>query len=148
MTRADDSAVADFANMLRLDGRTYVVMGAGMGMGRQAAHTLVQNGARIVCVDVDDDRAHDIASEVGNDAVPWVGDMTKREGVKKLFDDAGQIFGGKLNGFVDIVGMAQFTDLTEISDELWEWHFDMNLRHAWLAMQYAAPLIKANGAAR
>jgi len=28
---------------------------------------------------------------------------------------------------------------------LWEWHFDMNLRHGWLAMQYAAPLIKANG---
>lgn len=145
MTRADDSPVADFANMLRLDGRTYVVIGAGQGMGRQAAHALVQNGARIVCVDVDEDRANDIATEVGNDAVPWVGDVTKREGVKRLFDDAGEVFGGKLNGFVDIVGMAQYSNLTEITDDLWEWHFDMNLRHGWLAMQYAAPLIKANG---
>ena len=122
MTRADDSPVADFANMLRLDGRTYVVIGAGQGMGRQAAHALVQNGARIVCVDVDEDRANDIATEVGNDAVPWVGDVTKRDGVKRLFDDAGKVFGGKLNGFVDIVGMAQYSDLTEITDELWDWH--------------------------
>jgi NAD(P)-dependent dehydrogenase (short-subunit alcohol dehydrogenase family) len=145
MTRADDSPVADFANMMRLDGRTYVVIGAGQGMGRQAAHALVQNGARVVCADVDEDRANDIATEVGNDAVPWVGDVTTRDSVKRLFDDAGKVFGGKLNGFVDIVGIAQYGDLTEIADDLWDRQFDVNLRHGWLAMQYAAPLIKANG---
>jgi NAD(P)-dependent dehydrogenase (short-subunit alcohol dehydrogenase family) len=145
MTRADDSPVADFANMLRLDGRTYVVIGAGQGMGtpggacagaKRRSYRLRRRGRG---------RANDIATEVGNDAVPWVGDVTKRDGVKRLFADAGKVFGGKLNGFVDIVGMAQYSNLTEITDDLWEWHFDMNLRHGWLAMQYAAPLIKANG---
>ena len=53
MTRADDSAVPDYAGMLRLDGRKYVVIGAGQGMGRQAAHALAANGAQVHCVDVD-----------------------------------------------------------------------------------------------
>jgi NAD(P)-dependent dehydrogenase (short-subunit alcohol dehydrogenase family) len=137
--------VADFANLVRLDNRTYVVIGAGQGMGRQAAHALAQNGARIVCVDVDADRAQDIATEVGNDAVAWVGDVTMRESVARLFDDTSKVFGGKLDGFVDIVGIAQYGDLIEIDDDLWDRQFDVNLRHGWLAMQHAAPLIKANG---
>jgi NAD(P)-dependent dehydrogenase (short-subunit alcohol dehydrogenase family) len=41
--------------------------------------------------------------------------------------------------------MAQYSDLETTSDELWDWHFDMCLRHAWMAMQYASPLLKANG---
>jgi NAD(P)-dependent dehydrogenase (short-subunit alcohol dehydrogenase family) len=114
-------------------------------MGRQAAHALAQNGARIVCVDVEEERANDIAREVGHDAVPWVGDVTTRDSVERLFDDAGKVFGGKLDGFVDIVGIAQYGDLTQITDDLWDRQFDVNLRHGWMAMQYAAPLIKANG---
>ena len=73
MTRADDSQVPDYAGMLRLDGRKYVVIGAGQGMGRQAAHALAANGAQVLCVDLEKDRADDIADELGNGAVPWVG---------------------------------------------------------------------------
>jgi NAD(P)-dependent dehydrogenase (short-subunit alcohol dehydrogenase family) len=145
MTRADDTPIADYANILCLEGRQYVVIGAGQGMGRQAAHALVQNGARIVCVDVEAERAEDIARECGNDSIAWVGDVTDRASVKRLFADVGDAFGGKLDGFIDIVGMAQYSDIVEISDELWDWHFDMNLRQAWLAIQYAAPLLEANG---
>lgn len=145
MTRADSSPIADYARMLRLDGRRYVVIGAGLGMGRQMAHALVQNGARIVCVDVERERAEDVAKECGNDSIPWVGDATDRATVKRLFDEVGATFGGRLDGFVDIVGMARYATTLELTDDLWSWHFENNLRHAWLAMQYAAPLIAANG---
>ena len=40
VTRTDDSPVPDYASLLRLDGRRFVVLGAGQGIGRQAAHTL------------------------------------------------------------------------------------------------------------
>lgn len=144
MTRADDSSVPDYAGMLRLDGRKYVLIGAGQGMGRQAAHALAANGAQVLCVDVEKDRADDIAEEIGNGALPWVGDVTTREGAQRLFEDAASQLGG-LDGVVDIVGMAQYADITELTDELWDWHFNICLRHAWMAMQYAAPLLRANG---
>ena len=61
----DTTAVPDYANLLRLDGRGFVVMGAGQGMGRQTAHALSQQGARVVCVDIEADRAEAVAAEIG-----------------------------------------------------------------------------------
>lgn len=145
MTRADASPIPDYANMLRLDGRRYVVIGSGQGMGRQIAHALVQNGARIVCVDRERERCEDIARECGNDSIAWPGDATDRESMKRLFSDVGDAFDGKLDGVVDIVGQAQYARLDELTDELWDWHFDANLRHAWLTIQHATPLLEANG---
>jgi NAD(P)-dependent dehydrogenase (short-subunit alcohol dehydrogenase family) len=135
MTRLDDSPVPDYANRLRLDGRRFVCIGAGQGIGRQTAHALTANGARLMCVDVDPDLADDIAKEVGG--IAWSGDATKRDDVKRMFDNAVTEMGG-VDGFVDIVGISRFIDLVDVTDEEWNWHFDMSLRHAFLAMQYGA----------
>ena len=69
MTRLDDTPVPDYANRLRLDGRRFVVIGAGQGIGRQTSHALAANGARLLTADVDPDLAADIAGEVGG--VAW-----------------------------------------------------------------------------
>jgi enoyl-[acyl-carrier-protein] reductase (NADH) len=135
MTRLDDSPVPDYANRLRLDGRRFVCIGSGQGNGRQAAHALAANGARLLCVDVDPDLADDIAGEVGG--IAWSGDATKREDVARMFDDAASELGG-VDGVVDIVGISRFTDLLDLTDDDWNWHFDMSIRHAFLAMQYGA----------
>jgi hypothetical protein len=48
MTAASDTtAVPDYASLLRLDGARFLVLGAGQGIGRQTAHALVANGARV-----------------------------------------------------------------------------------------------------
>jgi NAD(P)-dependent dehydrogenase (short-subunit alcohol dehydrogenase family) len=134
MTTADDSPVPDYLGRLRLDGRSYVVVGAGQGMGRQTCHALAQAGAsRLVCVDIDEQRAKEIADEVGI-GVPWTGDVTQRSEVARLGADAAEVL-GTINGFVDIVGMARFAPLLEIDDETWDWEFDICLRHAYLLSQ-------------
>lgn len=145
MTRADSTPIPDYARMLRLDGRQYVVLGAGQGIGRQAVHALASNGARVFCVDIDVEKADDIAHECGHGAIAWQGDVSLRSDVERLFRDVGDAFGGRIDGFVDIVGRAQYADVAELTDELWDWHFAQNLRHAWLAMQAALPLLEANG---
>src|SRR5262245_60609156 len=105
MTRLDDSPVPDYANRLRLDGRRFVLIGAGQGIGRQTAHALAANGARLLTVDVDPGLAEDIAGEVGGTA--WSGDATKREDVERMFNEAASVLGG-VDGFVDIVGISRF----------------------------------------
>jgi NAD(P)-dependent dehydrogenase (short-subunit alcohol dehydrogenase family) len=142
MTRLDDTPVPDYANRLRLDGRRFVVIGAGQGIGRQAAHALAANGARLVTVDVDADLASDIAAEV--DGIAWVGDATQRNDVSRLFDDSVAQLGG-VDGVVDIVGMARYADLLDLTDDDWAWHFDMSLRHALLAMQYGTAAMEGHG---
>jgi NAD(P)-dependent dehydrogenase (short-subunit alcohol dehydrogenase family) len=132
VTRTDDTDVPDYPGLLRLDGRRFVVLGAGQGIGRQASHALAQAGARLVVVDKDADLAADIAKEV--DATPWSGDATHREDMARLASSAVDTLGG-IDGLVDIIGMAQYASLLDVSDEVWEWEHDICLRHAWLAMQ-------------
>jgi NAD(P)-dependent dehydrogenase (short-subunit alcohol dehydrogenase family) len=140
VTRADDTPVPNYTGLLRLDGRGFVVIGAGQGIGRQTAHALATAGARTLCVDVDADLAAEVATEVGG--VPWVGDATSRDDVSRLFADAGAAL-GRINGVVDIVGMATRYDFLDLDDETWDWQFDIVLRHAMLAMQYGGRAMSA-----
>jgi NAD(P)-dependent dehydrogenase (short-subunit alcohol dehydrogenase family) len=144
MTTADASPVPDFGGLLRFDDRRFLVLGAGQGIGRQVVHGLAQLGARVWCVDVDPDRAAEVAAELGPGHESWAGDITRRDEIARLFTDVRAGFGG-LEGLVDIVGMAQYADLADTSDELWDWHFDIVLRHAWMAMQEGGRLLSEGG---
>ena len=88
MTRADDSPVPDYASRLSLADRSFIVLGAGNGMGRQTAHALAAVGARLVCVDQDPGLAEDIAKEVSGIGLAL--DMTDRGNVPELVAAARQ----------------------------------------------------------
>lgn len=143
MTSTDDTPVPDYQGLLRLDGRRFVVVGAGQGIGRQAAHALASSGAKLVCVDNRDDLAKEIADEVGG--IACVADATKREDADQAVAVATSELGG-LDGLVDIVGMARYGPAVDASDDDWEWTFDVNLRHAVLFAQAAAKVMADGGA--
>jgi NAD(P)-dependent dehydrogenase (short-subunit alcohol dehydrogenase family) len=142
LTRSDDSDVPDYPGQLRLDDRGFVLVGAGQGIGRQAAHALASVGAHVFCVDKDPDLAADVAKEVGGHA--WSGDATDRAEAERLFADATAGL-GQINGIVDIVGMAQYANLIDITDDLWDWHQNIVLRHAFLAAQLGARTMAGTG---
>ncbi len=139
----DNSAVPDYLQALRLDGSGFVVLGAGQGIGRQAAHALAQAGADLVLVDRDRDRADRVAAEVGGTAV--AADVTGRAGMDAVFEAVAARQGDRFAGLVDIIGMADNQPIAEASDEVWDWHFDIGLRHAWLAIQAAATALGDRG---
>jgi NAD(P)-dependent dehydrogenase (short-subunit alcohol dehydrogenase family) len=145
MSRSDSSPPPpppDYPGLLRLDGRRIAVLGAGQGIGRQTAHALAAVGAGVACVDLDADRARDVADEV--DGAPVVGDMTQRVDAERIFAEAGGALGG-LDGVVDIIGMSRYAALVDLSDEEWDWHFDIVLRHAYLAAQLGGRVLSAGG---
>jgi NAD(P)-dependent dehydrogenase (short-subunit alcohol dehydrogenase family) len=142
LTRTDDSEVPDYPSRLRLDRRGIVLIGAGQGIGRQTAHALHAVGARIVCVDLDAGLAEDVAKEV--DGIAWTGDATTREDAARLFGDAESEL-GRIDGVVDIVGMARYGDLLDIDDDNWQWHHNIVLRHAYLAMQFGGRAMAKSG---
>jgi NAD(P)-dependent dehydrogenase (short-subunit alcohol dehydrogenase family) len=131
----DANVVPDYASLIRLDDQVHVVLGAGQGIGYQTSHALAAFGAKVVCVDREADRAKMVADEVGG--VPWVGELTEREPVSRLFDFVGEEL-GRLDGVVDIVGLARYKSLIDLTDDDWEWHLGLVLKHAYLAIEYAA----------
>lgn len=143
MTQTDNSTVPDYANLIRLDGRRLLVIGAGQGIGRQTAHALAAVGARVFCVDLNADLARAVATETGG--LAWSGDVTKRAEVERMLAQARAELGG-VDGFVDIVGIAAWKTILELDDATWDSQFDLSLRHAFLISQLAAPyLIEAGG---
>jgi NAD(P)-dependent dehydrogenase (short-subunit alcohol dehydrogenase family) len=52
---------------------------------------------------------------------------------------------GRINGIVDIVGMATLKPLSQFTDSDWNWQFDAVLRHTFLALQLGAPVVAEAG---
>jgi NAD(P)-dependent dehydrogenase (short-subunit alcohol dehydrogenase family) len=133
----------DYPALLRQDGRVVAVVGAGNGMGLQAAHAFASVGARVVCVDIDGDRAAAAAEAV--DGLAVVADVTDRADVRRAVAAAVETYGG-LHVVVDIVGLAETpTALLEASDEQWERSIALNLGQCRLVLQEAGRAVVASG---
>ena len=142
MSGPDPRAVPDFLSLARLEGRAFVVLGAGQGIGRQTAHALAQAGARVACVDRDAALAEAVAGEVGG--LPVVADALQREGVERAFAEAAR-WAGAVRGLVDIIGMPHIGPFLELDDERWRWQLDVVVGHAYLALQVGGRLIAEQG---
>jgi NAD(P)-dependent dehydrogenase (short-subunit alcohol dehydrogenase family) len=142
VTRSDDTPVPDYPGLLRLDGRGVLVLGAGQGIGRQAAHALATVGALVACVDLEPDLAQEVAREVGGLAI--VGDATRRPDMERIVQEATAGLGA-LDGVVDIIGMARYAALVDLTDDDWDWHHDIVLRHAFYAMQLGGRVLAERG---
>ncbi|MFV8054675.1 SDR family NAD(P)-dependent oxidoreductase [Mycobacterium sp. 48b] len=141
-TEPDANVIPDYASLMRLNDQVHVVLGAGQGIGHQTAHALAAFGATVVCVDRDGERAGQVAAEVGGTAL--VAEITERDSVTALFNQVENDF-GRLDGVADIVGLARYKPMVELTDDDWTFHFDIVLKHAVLALENAARIWERTG---
>jgi 3-oxoacyl-[acyl-carrier protein] reductase len=94
----------NYADLLRLDGKAFIVIGVGEGIGRECAHALHDAGATLLCVDVNLAIADEAAAAVGG--IAHRADVTRRADVEAMFERAVEHFGSSLTGVVDVVGLA------------------------------------------
>lgn len=138
----DKSPIPDYLAQLRFGGRTFIVLGAGAGIGRQVSHALAQAGAKVACIDRDPALAQSVADEVGG--VAFTADITKRPDVERIFAETNNAL-GPISGLVDIVGMPVLGPLANLDDSRWAAQFDLVLNHAFLAMQIGGKAIADSG---
>jgi NAD(P)-dependent dehydrogenase (short-subunit alcohol dehydrogenase family) len=134
--------VPDYLQRARLDGRVFVVLGAGAGMGRQAVHALAQAGAQVACADQDAALAQDVADEVGG--LPLTADVTNRAGVADIFAAAEREHGA-VHGVVDVVGAADIGPLADLDDERWQHQLQIVVGHAFLVLQEGTAAVRRAG---
>jgi NAD(P)-dependent dehydrogenase (short-subunit alcohol dehydrogenase family) len=138
----DTTEIPTYSDLLRLDGQVWVVLGAGQGIGRQSAHALAQSGATVICVGRGREATEKVATEVGG--VAFLGDAQKREDMVRLFAEIREDH-GKLNGIVDIIAIGVQGQISNVTDEDYQWQHDNVLRHAMLALQLGTPLMAESG---
>ncbi|MCX4815212.1 SDR family oxidoreductase [Streptomyces sp. NBC_01239] len=132
----------DYRGLVDLSGRHVLVLGGGLGIGRQTCLAAASVGARVSVVDTDPARAEAVAKEV--DGLALTGDATSRADVERLVAEAVARF-GPIHGLADIIGISDFGPISEITDELWQRGLDLNLRHVLLALQIGARAMTEGG---
>lgn len=81
----------DYADLFRLDGRRAMVVGAGSGIGREAALALAAHGAEVVVADVDLEAAEEVAGTASGRSSPYALDVLDPDAVDRAAGELGEV---------------------------------------------------------
>jgi NAD(P)-dependent dehydrogenase (short-subunit alcohol dehydrogenase family) len=131
-----------------LEGSKAVVTGAGSGIGAATAKRLADDGAAVVCADIDLDSAEEVAAAIadaGGRAVAVAGDVSEPDANAAIVNTAVEAFGGLDAAFLN-AGVAGFGSLLDVTVEDWDRHIAVNLRGVFLGIQACARAMSDGGA--
>jgi len=126
----------------RLDGKVAVVTGGCSGIGLATVNRFVEEGARVLIGDIDDQRGRELVGQLGGDEVAAYAhvDVTSKEEVDALFATAKDTWGS-----VDIAfnnaGISPPDDDSILDTELEAWRRvqEVNLTSVYLCCKAALP---------
>ncbi len=138
----------------RLDGRIALVVGAGqtpgatIGNGRATALVFAREGARVLCVDRDPQRAAETVGLItaeGGEAAAHTADVTREEDCASAVEACLDVFGG-LHIVHNNVGIGRGdAGTTGITEEVWDRIMAVNLKGAVFTTKHALPHLRAQG---
>jgi meso-butanediol dehydrogenase / (S,S)-butanediol dehydrogenase / diacetyl reductase len=120
-----------------LSGRRAIVTGAASGIGKGIAKELARHGVRVAIADLDLAAAEFTAREIGADSIAVSIDVTSRLAVERSFDSVIASFGG-YDILVANAGVSTMRRAVDITDDEWNFVFDVNSRGVFLTNQVAA----------
>ena len=120
-----------------------VVTGAASGMGKEMARALAEEGASVAVVDVDEEGADDVATELSaeteGEAISLFGDVSDKESVEGVVDEVTSEF-GTIDILCNNAGILDdFAPAGEVSDDVWYGTIDVNLNGVFLMTRAALP---------
>jgi NAD(P)-dependent dehydrogenase (short-subunit alcohol dehydrogenase family) len=122
---------------LGLRERVCVVTGSTLGIGRETARFLADEGARVVVTGRDEERVERTRAEVGA-ALGVVSDLAQPEAPQALIADVAARV-GPVDVLVNNVGLAYQVGFEEVSDEQWDEMWQLNVMSYVRAIRAALP---------
>ncbi len=130
---------------LGLAGRTYIVTGATSGLGRAAAQSLVDEGARVVISSRSRPRVAAAAAELGANATGLTVDNADADAPRQLIEAAVSRF-GRLDGALISVGGPPVGPITGVTDDQWRSAFESVFLGAVRLAREVGTQLQAGGA--
>ena len=126
------------------DRKLALVTGGAQGIGYASAEALMEDGCRVILVDINSEGVAKAAADLGGDAVGLVCDMGDSDAVMALFSEVESEY-GIVEILVNNAGVAMPGDFLNYSLEDFKRVIDINLIGAFLATQRAARSMVENG---
>jgi len=136
MVPSDESA--------RFENQTVVVTGAGSGIGRATAVRLLDEGARVIAVDLVPDRLDELVASTSSNGrlVTIAGDLLDPGTSERILAETD----GRLDGLANVAGiMDGFLPAAEVDDATWDRVMGVNVTAVMRLTRAVLPLMLAAG---
>ncbi|MFP4105623.1 MAG: SDR family oxidoreductase [Phycisphaerae bacterium] len=134
--------------MKPMESKVALVTGAASGIGRAAATLLADWGAAVAAVDMQEDRAGQVADEInraGGDAIAIRADVSRVDDVRNAMAKVEDRW-DRLDVLVANAGVnGVWAPLDKLKPEEFDETISINLRGTFLSVKYALPLLKKRG---
>ena len=128
---------------MRLKDKVALVTGAGSGFGEGIARKFVDEGAKVLVVDIHGEAAARVAAALGDHAQPFVADVSRAVDTRAMLDEVERVF-GPLDILVNNAGVGHVPQpLEALEDSDFERIVAVNMRAIYFAMREAVPRFKA-----
>lgn len=128
--------------MKRLESKVALITGGAGSIGQTTAKLFLDEGAKVVLVDLDEKALKKIADELGPNVAYVPADVTKSEDVKKYAEAAVQKF-GKIDVFFNNAGIeGSVAPITEFPEEVFDKVMAVNVKGVFLGCKYVLPQMK------
>lgn len=123
--------------MKRLEGKTALITGAARGIGRAFAEAYVREGARVAIADIDIDRAHSSAAEIGAAAIAVKLDVTQQESIDTAVAETVERL-GRIDILINNAAIFTAAPVVEIERADYARAFDINVAGTLFTLQAVA----------
>ncbi len=128
--------------MRRLDGKVAVITGGASGIGKASVKLFVEEGARVVFGDIQDDRGNGLANELGANVLYLHTNVRSESEIKALIDLAVDKF-GRLDVMFNNAGFGGAAGpINEIPTDAFDVTIEVLFRSVFLGIKHAASVMK------
>jgi len=132
--------------MKRLENKVAVITGGSGGIGSATAKLFLDEGAKVLLVDLDEGNLKKVVADLGRGDVSYVvADVSKDDDTKKYIDTAVERY-GKIDTLFSNAGVEGVVQpLTEYPEDVFDKLLAVNVKGAWLSIKHAFPVMEKNG---
>ena len=130
----------DYKEKFSVAGKCCIVTGGAQGLSRGMAEALLENGAKVVLMDIQKEKLETVVEEYRNkgyEAFGVSGNLADRKELSQMFDEAQELLGGRLDVLIPAAGVQRRHLPEEFPEEEWDLVRKINLDHVFFMIQKA-----------
>ena len=125
-------------------GQSVLITGAGGGIGRATAIAFAEAGARVACLDCDEQSLKQTVSLLHGNGIPILADLSNVKNFPVMLDEVEKKV-GPLSVLVHLAAVLSRLDIVDVSEDDWDSHFDINAKSTFFLGREFAERLKRKG---